>query len=149
MSNLKSGIRDNLRRGTVYEFLEQEIKNGSLLSAVSAYFTINAFEALQKPLNEIEALRFLFGDPDFIKSLDPSNTEKKAFGITDTGLELSKQLQQKPIAKSLRRMDQKRRSKSAQHEKQTSSTGKCIISPIMVLKKLSWAARILPCTDWV
>ena len=100
MSNLKSGIRDNLRRGTVYEFLEQEIKNGSLLSVVSAYFTINAFEALQKPLNEIEALRFLFGDPDFIKSLDPSNTEKKAFGITDTGLELSKQLQQKPIAKA-------------------------------------------------
>ena len=100
MSNLQSGIRDNLRRGTVYEFLEQEIKNGSLLSVVSAYFTINAFEALQKPLNEIEALRFLFGDPDFIKSLDPSNTEKKAFGITDTGLELSKQLQQKPIAKA-------------------------------------------------
>ena len=100
MSNLQSGIRDNLRRGTVYEFLEQEIKNGSLLSVVSAYFTINAFEALQKPLNEIEELRFLFGDPDFIKSLDPSNTEKKAFGITDTGLELSKQLQQKPIAKA-------------------------------------------------
>ena len=25
-SSLKSGIRDNLRRGTVYEFLEQEIK---------------------------------------------------------------------------------------------------------------------------
>ena len=31
-TNLKSGIRDNLRRGTVYEFLEQEIKNGSVLS---------------------------------------------------------------------------------------------------------------------
>ena len=99
-NNLESGIRDNLRRGTVYEFLEQEINNGSLLSIVSAYFTINAFEALQKPLNEIEELRFLFGDPDFIKSLDPSNTEKKAFGITDTGLELSKQLQQKPIAQA-------------------------------------------------
>ena len=68
-TTLKSGIRDNLRRGTVYEFLEQEIKNGSVLSIVSAYFTINAFEALQKPLNEIENLRFLFGDPDFIKSL--------------------------------------------------------------------------------
>ena len=99
-TSLQSGIRDNLRRGTVYEFLAQEIKNGSLLSVVSAYFTINAFEALQKPLNQIDNLRFLFGDPDFIKSLDPSNTEKKAFGITDTGLELSKQLQQKPIAKA-------------------------------------------------
>ena len=100
MSNLKSGIRDNLRRGNVYEFLEQEIKNGSILSIVSAYFTIYAFEALQKPLNEIDNLRFLFGDPDFIKNLDPNNTDKKAFEITDTGLELNKQLQQKPIAKA-------------------------------------------------
>ncbi len=97
---LKSGIRDNLRRGTVYEFLAQEIKNGSALSIVSAYFTIYAFEALQKPLNQIENLRFLFGDPDFIKNLDPNNTEKKAFEITDAGLELNKQLQQKPIAKA-------------------------------------------------
>ena len=100
MSNLKSGIRDNLRRGNVYEFLEQEIKNGSILSIVSAYFTIYAFEVLQKPLNEIDNLRFLFGDPDFIKNLDPNNTDKKAFEITDTGLELNKQLQQKPIAKA-------------------------------------------------
>lgn len=98
--SLKSGIRDNLSRGKVYEFLAQEIKSGSALSIVSAYFTINAFEALQKPLNEIAELRFLFGDPDFIKSLDPSNTQKKAFNITDTGLELHKQLQQKPIAKA-------------------------------------------------
>ena len=99
-ASLKSGIRDNLRRGTVYEFLAQEIKNGSTLSIVSAYFTIYAFEALQKPLNEIENLRFLFGDPDFIRNLDPNNTEKKAFEITDAGLELNKQLQQKPIAKA-------------------------------------------------
>ena len=98
--SLKSGIRDNLRRGAVYEFLEEEIKNGSTLSIVSAYFTIYAFEALQKSLNKIENLRFLFGDPDFIKNLDPNNTEKKAFEITDTGLALNKQLQQKPIAKA-------------------------------------------------
>ena len=97
---LKSGIRDNLHRGTVYDFLAQEIKNGSTLSIVSAYFTIYAFEALQKPLNEIEKLRFLFGDPEFIKNLDPNNTEKKAFEITDTGLALDKQLQQKPLAKA-------------------------------------------------
>ena len=99
-TSLKSGIRDNLRRGTVYEFLQQEIKDGSVLSIVSAYFTINAFEALQKPLNEIENLRFLFGDPDFIKNLDPTNTEKKAFRMTDTGLALNQQLRQKPIAKA-------------------------------------------------
>ena len=69
--SLQSGIRDNLRRGTVYEFLEREIKNGSALSIVSAYFTIYAFEQLQKPLNEIEELRFLFGDPRFYQKPRP------------------------------------------------------------------------------
>lgn len=49
-----SNLIDNRRRGTVYEFLAQEIKDGFTLSIVSAYFTIYAFEALQKPLNEGE-----------------------------------------------------------------------------------------------
>ena len=97
---LQSGIRDNLRRGNVADFLLKEIEEGSTLSIVSAYFTIYAYEALQESLNRIENLRFLFGDPDFIKNLDPNNTETKAFEITDTGLALSKQLQQKPIAKA-------------------------------------------------
>jgi hypothetical protein len=37
-----SGIRDNLDRGTVGQFLQEKIKDGSKLSIVSAYFTINA-----------------------------------------------------------------------------------------------------------
>ncbi len=97
---LMSGIRDNLRRGTVHGFLEREIKDGSALSVVSAYFTIYAYEKLQHSLDKIEELRFLFGDPDFIKRMDPNNTDKKAFGITDIGLELNRQLQQKPLAKA-------------------------------------------------
>ena len=99
-SFLKSGIRDNLLRGTVHDFLEQEIKSGSALSVVSAYFTIYAYEKMQHSLNKIEELRFLFGDPDFVKRMDPNNTDKKAFDITDTGLELNQQLRQKPIAKA-------------------------------------------------
>ncbi len=99
-SFLKSGIRDNLLRGTVRDFLEQEIKSGSALSVVSAYFTIYAYEKMQHSLNKIEELRFLFGDPDFVKRMDPNNTDKKAFDITDTGLELNQQLRQKPIAKA-------------------------------------------------
>ena len=99
-SSLKSGIRDNLLRGTVHDFLEQEIKSGSALSVVSAYFTIYAYEKMQHSLNKIEELRFLFGDPDFVKRMDPNNTDKKAFDITDTGLELNQQLRQKPIAKA-------------------------------------------------
>ena len=99
-TSLKSGIRDNLLRETVHDFLQQEIKNGSALSIVSAYFTIYAYEKMQHSLNKIEELRFLFGDPDFVKRMDPNNTDKKAFDITDTGLELNQQLRQKPIAKA-------------------------------------------------
>ena len=42
-----SGIRDNRERGTVGEFLQDHIENGSSLSIVSAYFTIYAYEALE------------------------------------------------------------------------------------------------------
>ena len=99
-ASLKSGIRDNLFRETVHDFLEQEIENGSALSIVSAYFTIYAYEKMQHALNKIEELRFLFGDPDFVKRMDPNNADQKAFDITDTGLALNQQLRQKPIAKA-------------------------------------------------
>ena len=99
-TSLKSAIRDNLLRETVHDFLQQEIKNGSELSIVSAYFTIYAYEKMQHALNKIDRLRFLFGDPDFVKRMDPNNTDKKAFDITDTGLQLNQQLRQKPIAKA-------------------------------------------------
>lgn len=46
-----SGIRDNHHRGTVGEFLESKIQNGSSLSIVSAYFTIYAFDALKESLS--------------------------------------------------------------------------------------------------
>ena len=68
-TSLKSGIRDNLLRETVHDFLEQEIKDGSALSIVSAYFTIYAYEKMQHSLNKIEELRFLFGDPELVKDV--------------------------------------------------------------------------------
>jgi hypothetical protein len=76
-----SGIRDNYRRGTVGDFLREKVKDGSTLSVVSAYFTIYAFEALKEQLLTIESLRFLFGEPRFLTSLDPDKTDKKAFKI--------------------------------------------------------------------
>ena len=99
-STLNSGIRDNLLRGTVHDFLKREIQSGSALSIVSAYFTIYAYEKMQHHLNEIEELRFLFGDPDFVKWMDPNNKDRKAFEITDEGLAFNQQLRQKPIAKA-------------------------------------------------
>ena len=96
----QSKIRDNRHRGSVGAFLESEIENGSSLSVVSAYFTINAYHALKESLDGIEALRFLFGEPNFISSIDSENTDEKAFEIVDEGLQLHDQLQQRPIAKA-------------------------------------------------
>lgn len=86
------GIKDNHNHGRVADFLTDKIAQGSRLSVVSAYFTIYAYEALSKELDGIESLRFLFGEPRFIKSLDPEKTDKKAFKIEDEGLALTNRL---------------------------------------------------------
>ncbi|MEP6514751.1 helicase-related protein [Microcoleus vaginatus] len=95
----KSAIRDNRHRGTVGDFLKAKVEENSTLSIVSAYFTIYAFDALKEQLLSIKSLKFLFGEPRFIKSLDPSKTDKKAFQIEDEGLQLQNRLQQKRVAK--------------------------------------------------
>lgn len=91
-----SGIRDNHSRGKVADFLTQKLSDDSI---VSAYFTIYAYEALSEPLDDINGLRFLFGEPSFISSLDPEKTDKKSFKIEDEHLELSNRLQQKDVAR--------------------------------------------------
>ena len=99
MSN-NSNIRDNNMYGTVAEFLQDKIEDGSCLSFVSAYFTINAFHQLKDKLTNIEAFRFLFGESTFIQGLDPTKTESKVFSLTERGLELGNYLPQKEIAKA-------------------------------------------------
>ena len=97
---LNSGIKDNFRRGKVGDFLRGKLRPEARLSFVSAYFTIYAYDALQAELDGISDLRFLFGEPRFIQSLDPSKTEEKAFGIADDKLALKNRLQQKPVARA-------------------------------------------------
>ncbi len=94
-----SGIRDNHHRGSIGEFLKEKILQDSNLSFVSAYFTIYAYAALKGQLDQIDHLRFLFGEPQFIQSLDPDKTEKKAFRIENDALELENTLQQKRVAR--------------------------------------------------
>jgi SNF2 family DNA or RNA helicase len=94
-----SGIRDNHTRGIVADFLRSHIKGGSQLSIVSAFFTIYAYEALKDHLNRIGHMDFLFGEPRFVRSLDPEKTEKKSFIIDSAGLKLANCLQQKRVAK--------------------------------------------------
>ncbi len=94
-----SGIRDNHSRGNVGEFLKEMIQSGSKLSFVSAYFTIYAHHALKEELGSIDHLRFLFGEPTFIQSLDPEKSDKKAFDIEDSHLQLKNRLEQKKTAR--------------------------------------------------
>lgn len=95
---LSSGIRDNHSHGRVGDFLREKIGGGSKLSIVSAYFTIYAYEALKNELDGIDSLRFMFGEPRFVKSLDPDKTDKKAYKIEDEGLSLSNRLSQRRAA---------------------------------------------------
>jgi SNF2 family DNA or RNA helicase len=83
----------------VGEYLRDVIRDGSHLSVVSAYFTVYAYEALKKSLDNIGHMDFLFGEPRFIRSLDPERSEKKTFIIDSHGLRLENVLQQKRVAR--------------------------------------------------
>lgn len=87
-----SRIRDNNLYDTVADFLKDKIQDGASLSFVSAYFTINAFNALRDSLTGIDNLRFLFGEPDAVGGMDPSKTESKAFRFTEEGLGLRREV---------------------------------------------------------
>lgn len=92
-------ILDNLsQQSKLGTFLKQTIRPNAELSFVSAYFTIHAFHALRPQLESISKLRFLFGEPTFLKN-DLQNPHKY-FNIQENNLELSLHLQQKAIAKA-------------------------------------------------
>ncbi len=82
-NNIPSSIKDNRKRGSVGNFLKEEIGNGNNLSVVSAYFTIYAYNKLRDKLDNIENLNFLFGEPAFIKTVDPEGKNYKEFKIED------------------------------------------------------------------
>ena len=99
MASSEYGIRDNHTRGSVSDFLKKHIKPDSTLSVVSAYFTIYAFEALKDQLGSIERLDFLFGEPRFVRALDPEKSQRKAFAIEDDTITLQNRLEQKRVAR--------------------------------------------------
>lgn len=100
MTTSNSGIRDNHSRGTVGDFLQKAIAHDSKMSVVSAYFTIYAYAELRPQLDQIHSMRFLFGEPRFLARLDPEKTDKKAFDIEESGLNLSNRLAQRATAKA-------------------------------------------------
>lgn len=94
-----SSIKDNKKRGTVGDFLKEKITEKANLAFVSAYFTIYAYEALRENLENIDKLNFLFGEPAFVKSVDPNNGELRQYKIEREKIELKNRLKQKKIAK--------------------------------------------------
>ena len=76
-----SSIRDNHKRGSVGQYLIENIKPQANLSVVSAYFNIYAYNQLKDHLDGINHLRFLFGEPAFIKAIDPSKTNGRDFRL--------------------------------------------------------------------
>jgi len=101
MKTNHSSIRDNKNRGSVGQFLIDNIKPESDLSIVSAYFTIYAYSKLKEQLDSISKLKFLFGEPTFIKSLDPTKVNKRDFKIEDDKIviPIESRLTQKSVAK--------------------------------------------------
>lgn len=97
-------VLDNKMQGKVYEELQQDIKSGSKLSLISAYFTIYAYSALRKELNRIDSMRFIFTEPTFITD-NPAvsrefciNHEKNISG-NEYEIKLRNEMKQSAIAK--------------------------------------------------
>ena len=86
---MKSGIRDNRSRGSAASFLKDKVRAGSDLSVVSAYFTSFAYTRLAETLDQIGQLRFLFGEPRFLDSVEAENLNPPAFSLDEDGLTLS------------------------------------------------------------
>lgn len=97
-----SSIRDNNSHGKVADFLREKITSDSKLSFVSAYFTIYAYECLKDKLESIDRLRFLFGEPSFISSIDPNLTDRKSAELSDSTICLTEQMTQRTVAKACR-----------------------------------------------
>lgn len=100
---MEIGLKDNYHCGSAGEYLRKSISTGTFLSFVSAYFSIYAYDALRAELNGIRGMRFLFGEPRFVRSADPGRTATKHFAIDSTGLALSNVLFQKAVARDCER----------------------------------------------
>jgi len=71
-------VLDNVNKKVVDD-LKQTIRKGSRISIAAASFSIYAFEALKKELNQIEEFRFLFTGETFTK--EKAKKEAREFYI--------------------------------------------------------------------
>lgn len=72
---------DNLKQGSVSQFLKDNIQKGSELFVVSPMFTIYAFNELKEILRDVKKVRFLFNEPTFIRRLQNNQKEVREFKL--------------------------------------------------------------------
>lgn len=92
----------------VKDDLEKKIKSGSKISIAAACFSIYAYQALKKGLENCDEFRFIFTSPTFVAEKTPKerrefyiprlNREKSLYG-TEFEVRLRNELKQKVIAK--------------------------------------------------
>jgi superfamily II DNA or RNA helicase len=80
---MHSGIKDNHSRGKAYDFLNSRLKERSSIRIVSAYFSMYAYHALKAPLNGLEGMKFLFGEPHL--SPESLGSDSSAFSVSADG----------------------------------------------------------------
>lgn len=97
---------DNKRNGKVVDELKDNLRKGSKLSVISAYFTIYAYAELKQELSKIKSMRFIFTEPTFIKQNEELTREyyiehdaaKKVSG-NEFEIKLRNEMKQAAIAK--------------------------------------------------
>lgn len=94
----RSGIRDNRTRGSAHQFLSSKVVPDSKLSIVSAYFTSFAYEQMATSLDRIAGLRFLFGEPRFLDTIDADGLCPPAFSLDEDGLTLTQGMRKSSAA---------------------------------------------------
>ena len=81
---LKSKTLNNQIGETVYKELKKNIKKGSKISIISAYFTIYAYKALKKELDNIDEMRFILTTSNFSET--KNNIEAKEYEIVNNSI---------------------------------------------------------------
>ena len=96
----KNVVIDNYSKGKLYEYLKNKLGTGTKASFVSAYFTVYAYYYLREELDQIDELRFLFGEPKFIKKIANENNYRP-IEIEDNSLiiPITERLEQKKISR--------------------------------------------------
>lgn len=94
----RSGIRDNRERGAPHQFITERGVPDSRLSVVSAYFTTFAYEHLRQTLDNVGGMRFLFGEPRFLRDANNGGLVPPAFALDEGGLRLVEQIRQRAVA---------------------------------------------------